>query len=75
MARLPLNVDSITVQSFAVLPTGPVQRVTASQFPDCDSFSGGDVCCSDGCPDSHTCPGGASCNRQCTWPECPVALI
>ncbi len=72
MARLTLNVDSIAVESFAALGTAPT-RADPTKFPDCNTISGGDVCCSEGCLDSDTCPDQASCNRQCSWPECPVA--
>lgn len=73
MARLSLNVDSIAVQSFAVTPALPT-AADPTKFPDCDTLSGGEVCCSDGCPDSDTCPDQPTCNRQCTWPECPQVL-
>ena len=70
MARLRLDAESLSVQSFTAV-TEPVRTSDDSQFPDCDSFSGGPPCCSEGCPDSHTCPDQASCNHNCTWPECP----
>lgn len=72
MARYNLSADALRVESFAPLPAPPVTG-TPSEFPDCDTISNAAVCCSEGCPDTHTCPGGQSCNRQCTWPECPVA--
>lgn len=72
MAKYTLTLDALHVESFAALPGVPPAG-TPSEFPECGTMSGGDVCCSDGCPDSHTCPDQPSCNRQCTWPECPVA--
>jgi len=72
VAKFTLSIDTLRVESFAALSTVPVP-VSPSEFPDCDTMSGGDVCCSEGCADSHTCPDLPSCNRQCTWPECPVA--